>query len=298
MRAEFPIRVAAFSPDGKLLALGTSKGTIEIWDFEKRERLRSWKAHRGGTQSLVFHPEGKLLASEARDRRVVLCRVENGEELWSVPDPDGTDPLAEPDFTNTRVAFTPNGDRVAAFGFFWDTASGKQLDRYGAPGALSIRAGWIAMRMRSKVPGFCVFDFATLSEKWSTKDDALLRLELSPDGKLLAVGRSAFDTAALLKRVSDGKHLGGFLDKYWISGVAFSPDSRHLALSGYMEAVYVYDMQTRGEELRLETPGVKNYWVGFSPDGKTLAAVGENEEVRLWSFPAGKPWSTADPAHP
>ncbi|MBI2824022.1 MAG: WD40 repeat domain-containing protein [Planctomycetia bacterium] len=286
IRAEFPIRVAAFSPDGKLLALGTAKGTVEIWDLEKRSKLRSWKAHRGEMQSLVFHPDGTLLASEARDRRIVVSRVENGNDVWSAPDPDGTDPLADPDFDNTHIAFTPDGNSLAAFGFFWDAGSGKQRDRYGPAGAVSIRAGWLSSGSRL---GFRLRNLETLSDQWDIEDVGLLRLEVSPDGKLVAAGRSTFDAGALLKRASDGKQLGGFLGKYWISGVAFSPDSRHLALSGYMDAVYVYSTQTMQEELRLDTPGVKNYWVGFSPDGKTLAAVGENEEVRLWSFPAGKP---------
>jgi WD40 repeat protein len=115
------------------------------------------------------------------------------------------------------------------------------------------------------------------------------RIELSPDGKLIAIGDSLSNGGAVLRRLPSGAKVAPlFMGRAWVFGVAFSPDSKYLALCGQKNEVLVIDTQTLEEKLLLPTPGLENYWVGFSPDGKTLAAVGVNEKVRLWSFPAGK----------
>ena len=72
-----------------------------------------------GLQSLAFHPDGKLIASEGRDRRLILWDLEAGREVWSVDDPAGTGRRGDPDGSNSRIAFTEDGKRLAAFGYFW-----------------------------------------------------------------------------------------------------------------------------------------------------------------------------------
>jgi WD40 repeat protein len=56
----------AYSPNGKWLAVGTvarRKGQISIFDPKSGEELLSWQAEIDGARQLVFHPDGKLLAS-------------------------------------------------------------------------------------------------------------------------------------------------------------------------------------------------------------------------------------------
>ena len=51
-----------FSPDGKLLAAGTSHGFVRIWEVKTRQLVRSLK-HASGVYRAVFLPGGKLMAT-------------------------------------------------------------------------------------------------------------------------------------------------------------------------------------------------------------------------------------------
>jgi WD40 repeat protein len=70
--------------------------------------------------------------------------------------------------------------------------------------------------------------------------------------------------------------------------VAFSPDGKLLASGGEDGSVRVHDL-ARGTARRFAAPqGAQD--VAFSPDGLTLAAVGDGPDaaVRLWDLKTGK----------
>jgi WD40 repeat protein len=71
-------------------------------------------------------------------------------------------------------------------------------------------------------------------------------------------------------------------------GMAYSPDSRYLALARHDGVVQVWDA-ARGQ-LRHTLKGHKgpSWQVGFSPDNRTLASGGSDGSVRLWDAASGK----------
>ncbi len=71
-------------------------------------------------------------------------------------------------------------------------------------------------------------------------------------------------------------------------GMAYSPNSRYLALARHDGVVQVWDA-TRGQ-LRHSLKGHKGpaWQVGFSPDSQTLASGGSDGSVRLWDADSGK----------
>jgi WD40 repeat protein len=65
--------VAAWSPDGKLLALGSGDDkTISLWDVSSGRILRKLIGHRDFVHSIAWSPDGKLLVSGSRDKTVIL----------------------------------------------------------------------------------------------------------------------------------------------------------------------------------------------------------------------------------
>ena len=106
---------AAFSPDGKLLALGQGgeieggKGKITLVEPETGKKVQELTANEGGISHLAFSPDGKVLASCGRDTLV---------KLWSMPDGKLLQDLGKSrggqfkDWTHA-AAFAPDGSRLA-----------------------------------------------------------------------------------------------------------------------------------------------------------------------------------------
>jgi WD40 repeat protein len=107
---------AAFSPDGKLLALGQGgeieggKGKVTLVEPETGKKVQELTANEGGITHLAFSPDGKILASAGRDTLV---------KLWSMPDGKLLQDLGKSrggqfkDWIHAS-AFSPDGSRLAA----------------------------------------------------------------------------------------------------------------------------------------------------------------------------------------
>lgn len=105
----------AVSPDGKILATGTTAGLVRLWDMETSRELRVLKGHTtivtpdagqyASVRALAFAPDGKTLASGAADRTIRLWGVVTGQELLCFRE--------QPAFVNS-LAFSPDGKRLAA----------------------------------------------------------------------------------------------------------------------------------------------------------------------------------------
>jgi WD40 repeat protein len=73
------VRALAWSPDGKLLALGADAGTIEVVDVDRRERCTLW-GHTQTVTSLAWDRGGETIVSSALDGTVRAWPA-----LWKQP---------------------------------------------------------------------------------------------------------------------------------------------------------------------------------------------------------------------
>jgi WD40 repeat protein len=116
----------AFSPDGRLLALGRDSGAIDLWDVTHPSMVRplsTLTGHGGRVRSLAFAPSGHVLAGSGADGTVRLWNLAEPARVspWSTADGGQVeDDLArEP---SHQVAFSPDGRVLAGPGD--GTASG------------------------------------------------------------------------------------------------------------------------------------------------------------------------------
>ncbi|MFV1969222.1 MAG: WD40 repeat domain-containing protein, partial [Pirellulaceae bacterium] len=88
----------AFSPDGKILALGRSNSQILLWNLPENRALGTLVGHKGDISDLVFSRDGNTLASAASDDGVRIWDMRTQQEVmhWPVLFP-------------VRIAFPPTG---------------------------------------------------------------------------------------------------------------------------------------------------------------------------------------------
>lgn len=72
---EKPVNASAFSPDGRLIAVGEGSGVFQLWDLKTRKRLRRLEGHRGIVKTLLFSPDSHYLASVSIDTTVLVWDV-------------------------------------------------------------------------------------------------------------------------------------------------------------------------------------------------------------------------------
>lgn len=129
-----PIVVRAH-PHRALVATGTDKGTIGLFDVSRQTKPRPIgnpvNAHNGRVAALAFSPDGRILASGGYDQTT---------RLWDVSDPAAPKPLGQPlSGAQGRVAavtFSPDGRLLAAGGYdravrIWDVADPESPAPFG-----------------------------------------------------------------------------------------------------------------------------------------------------------------------
>lgn len=74
-----PVHAVAYSPDGKLLAIGGAGPEVRIHDAAEGKRLSTLTGHEGAIFALAFHPSAKELVSGGFDGKIRIYGTEKGE---------------------------------------------------------------------------------------------------------------------------------------------------------------------------------------------------------------------------
>ena len=80
------VQCCAISPDGRLIASGSSDQTVVLWDVERGVAVRVLSGHDAAVNACAFSPDGRTLASAGADRTLRLWDRESGElrGCWTV----------------------------------------------------------------------------------------------------------------------------------------------------------------------------------------------------------------------
>ena len=195
----------AFAPTGDRLAVGCRGGTIYLYDFKLKEKLKPLIGHTDFIPSVCFSPDGKRLASGSDDRIARLWDVESGEEIATLP-------LGKPR-TLMEIAFSPCGNLIAGGMFgeirLWCTESLTTLFTIPQPETqkpyalafspcghyLASGTWWEKGMEKMAIRLWDVASGENIVTLWGHPTD-IQSLTFSPDGTLLATG--GFDGTILL----------------------------------------------------------------------------------------------------
>jgi hypothetical protein len=265
----------AFSPDGQILASGSSD--VRLWRLSDSALLRTMEES-GGT--VVFSPDGQILAALSED----------GVRMWRVS--DGTLLRTLKASKVTSIAFSPDGQILASGSWdevivrLWRVSDGAQLltlEGSGRNVVFSPDGQTLASGSRDE----------NIVRLWQVSDGTLLRVfeghrhgvvgvAISPDGEILASASS--DLYVHLWRVSDGTLLRKlFGHSNTVTSVAFSPNGQTLASGSADQTVRLWRVSD-GTLLRTIELTSYVFCVAFSPDGQILAAGADDQAVHLWQI--------------
>lgn len=287
---------ASFSNDSSILAT-SSHDAVRFWDSANGRNIGELRPS-GGALSTAFHPEGKYLVSAGRthlsrwpiayDRSTAT--IEIGEE----------EPLLthQADLINRgerRVAMSSDGSRVAVsnqirqsifiFSFeepnLWRSiytfpdVNGVQLS---PDGKWVFSASW-------PIPNARIWDAVTGSQVKDLRGSSPVFASFSPDGRRFAYSSSQKGEVV---EVGTWKHIANIPPEesgLKSSAIAYSPDSRLLAIVRGNNVIQLLESQSLKEIARLESPDPQGVaQLAFSPDGGRLAAVATTHVVHLWDL--------------
>ena len=275
----------AFSPDGKYLAAGDTKGKIVMRRVPDGQPICTFEGHRSWVVSLDFSPDGKTLASSSCDCTAKLWDVNTGQCLHS---------FEEHEQEVWSVAFSPDGKTLASgcddgIARLWNINTGKCVQHFqGHKGeVLSVTFSLDGTKLISGSHDNTI-------RIWNIKTSQCLRIfrghqdgvrsiSLSPDGLVLASGSS--DCTIKLWNMKTGECINTFRGHAnVVFCTTFALGGQVLVSSSLGSKVRLWDVET-GKCIKV-FQGHSNIInsVAFNPQGDIFASGSYDQTVKLWDI--------------
>ena len=279
----------AFSPDGRVLAIGTNSGRIVFMDAATGRELRSFPVNTSPVYSCAWSPDGKRLAATSFNKAICICDAETGKSVLS---------LVGHTAKNNSCEWSPDGKRLASASDdktvrIWDAATGKNLFSLTGDTGKVYSCAWSSDGSRIASASYNntihIWDAATGKKLRSLTGhtSAVKSCAWNPDGKRLATG--SWDNTVRIWDAASGKELTSFKGHMApVISCVWSPNGMRLASASWDQTVRIWEAAT-GKELSSFSGHVNEIAsCGWSPDGKRLASASMDQTVRIWDAATGK----------
>jgi len=274
-----PVKAAAISPDGKILATGGEDKMIYFWDIQSGELTGSIENY-FAIRALQFADNDNILAACGPDVKLMdksgkLIRTFGGytTDIWSLSYHEASHRLSAGSYSKSiRV---------------WDINSGKTVltleghEKSCLPVSLSPSGELIASGSLDKSVRLWDVKTGNQKNKHELHSENIFAIDFHPSGRYVA--SASADKTIRLWNVNTGNffktyvgHTGAILD------ICFSADGNHLISCSADHTVILWETAT-GNKLYCFTghEDMVNA-VLFGPDGKYFVSVSDDRTIRIW----------------
>lgn len=308
---DFVSRFFALSPDGTMFASRSlsNSSDISLWDTTGVLR-QTLKGHTGYVTKIVFSLDSKMLVSASRDGIIHTWDVTSALDDHTAYLGNSTTSAREMPLVHsaevTTVALSPDGKTAATASAdhticLWDIIKGSPPQALQAnltmrdPGATFFyMANGITFSPDGKTLAVCGEDtifFWDVARGTLEQEVGISRpllgfryLTFSPDGKTIAT--EVWSSAIYLSSTETGT-LGRTLEhdeRQIARALGFSQDGATFASCA--GDVFLWDVATGELQRALEHTSVAMR-ARFSPDGRTLVSLSNDDMVRIWNLSTG-----------
>jgi WD40 repeat protein len=257
----------SYSPDGKLIACGSYLGGLlqrrnTIWRWNRCANRDDKPLYERSSRELELNPRTLLAVTFSPNSRLLAAGTKEGRILvWNLEQGDNKELLTGNLTAVNAIAFSPDGEMLV---------SGEQDG--------TIRCWTIDSPL--DLPPF------------ADKLPPITSLAFSPTGKLLACGCASdntqtsscvlWDVATQEPRISFKLNEGTSSSS--INSIAFSPDSRLLAMAGRDGSIHLLDVEKERKVFSTTAHQGSVTSVAFCLKKRTLASASSDGKIKLWEL--------------
>ncbi|KAF2154578.1 hypothetical protein K461DRAFT_202404, partial [Myriangium duriaei CBS 260.36] len=251
-----PVSTLAYSPDGEMLAVGTTTKEVRLFDSQTGTEIQQFESNGQNIDRIALSTDGRLIAvlAAANSLRVYLWDTSTGDQFRI---------LEGHDAGISAIVFSPDTNVLA-------TASRDSTIRV-----------W---RVRSSMP----------SQASNIHDGEIFSMSLSSDGALVSVVdeqlirlfdvHTGTETQQIQNKIRLDNDKG--LDHHYRS--MFSPDGKMIATWGSNSVMQLWNTQTGQQIQMLGGHGAGISLVTFCDGGKIIVTISSGGNVCVWLCRTGR----------